>query len=337
MAPQEFIGNEKIVEFLDHTISGQKFTHAYLFVGPGKIGKFKLANSFAKASLCQRGDTLKNIKACGKCDSCLQFDKNVHSDFHLLQKEADKKNISVGELRIFQNNFYKTTLLSKRKVGIINTADELNIEGANALLKTLEEPPGKSIIILIAENTESLPSTVVSRCQIIQFSLVAKSKIRDMLQNSGCDILKADTIAALAMGKPGLAIEYYNDQEKYEKYLNDIQAILSVYNSGIPEKFACIQQYLGLKKYQERIDNASDLINYFSIIVHDCILIKNYLEKQIINTAELPVLRKLSAKYSFADLISQQKKLFSIKEKFTNSINPQLALENYFLTIKSNA
>ncbi|MFA6271543.1 MAG: DNA polymerase III subunit [Patescibacteria group bacterium] len=337
MKSREFIGNQKVVEFLDRTISDQLFAHAYLFVGPGKLGKFKLASAFAKAALCQKGNTLKDINACGVCDSCQQFDKNVHSDFHLLQKEAEKKTISVGEIRVFQNNFYKTTLLSKRNVGIINSASELNIEGANALLKTLEEPPGKSIIILIAENVESLPSTVVSRCQIIQFSLVTKSKIRDLLQNSGCDKLKADTIASLAMGKPGLAIEYYEDQTKYERYLNDIQELLSLYGSSIPEKFAYVQQYLGSKKYQERIDNTTDLINYFSLIVHDCILIKNYLEKQVVNITALPALIKLSAKYSFAELVSQQKKLYLIREKFANSINPQLALENYFLTMKSNA
>jgi DNA polymerase-3 subunit delta' len=332
-----FIGNDRVVSFLSHAISDQVLSHAYLFVGPGNVGKATLAETFAKVVMCKQSDKITNLDACGMCVSCQQMEKVVHSDYHVLRKSDDQKNISVADLRGFQNSFYKTPLLGKKKVGIIDTADDLNVEGANALLKTLEEPPGESIIILISNNIDLLPPTVISRCQVIQFSLVTKMLIKNMLFELGCDRSKSDTISSIAMGKPGVAIKYFQNNYVYEKYIEDIRELVAIYNSGIPEKFSYIQKYLESRKYQEKVDKARELMAHIDSVIHDCILIKNYLGKQIINSSMLDTLSQLSAKYSFTELTRQQKMLSAIRNKFSNSINPQLALENYFLKTRSNA
>lgn len=337
MKHNPIIGNKQVIEFLNRAIRDYSFAHAYLFVGPSNIGKFTLAKAFAKSILCQNKNKSKEHKYCNHCSACLQFDKNVHADFHLLQKEGEKKNIPVEAIRLFQEKFYKTSLLSEWKVGIIDTADTLNIGGANALLKTLEEPPGQSIIILISENLDLLPSTVVSRCQALPFSLVSRSEIVAMLENSGCDRSRANAISLLSMGKPGIAIDFFKNSRQFEKYKEDIHKLIHLYDKSIPDKFSFIQRCLVSRKYQERLEDAGELLSQISIIVRDCILIKTKLEKQVINISELDALKKLSSVFSYSDLIAQQKKAQSILDRLATNINPQLALENYFLTMKSYA
>jgi DNA polymerase III subunit delta' len=333
----KFIGNKHIVEYLNRALRNQSFVHAYLFTGPSNIGKFKLSLDFAKSVLCQNTNNIISNKSCNECDSCLQFDKGVHADFHLLQKDDDKKNISVESIRLFQKKFYRTSLLSKMKVGIIDMADTLNIEGANALLKTLEEPPGKSIIILISENFDSLPSTVVSRCQIIPFTQVAKSEIIEMLENIGCDKLKAKTISSLSLGKPGIAVEFFKNVKIYENHKENIRELIQLLSKNIPDKFGFIQRSLGTKKYQERLDEAVKLLGQINIIMRDCMLVKSGLDQQIINVSELANLKKISGSFKYSDLVMHQKKSQSMINKLSYNINPQLALENYFLTMKPYA
>ncbi|MBU0612728.1 DNA polymerase III subunit [Patescibacteria group bacterium] len=337
MGKGTFIGNNQVVEFLKRAVRDQFFVHAYLFAGPSKIGKFSLAKDFAKSVLCQNINRTRANKFCGKCDGCLQFDKGLHADFHLLQKDDDKKNIPIEAIRSFQEKFYRTSLLTDRKVGIIDTADTLNIEGANALLKTLEEPPGKSIIILISDNLDSLPSTVISRCQVLPFTIVSRSEIVAMLEDIGCSRSTANTISPLSLGRPGIAVEFYKNSNKLERYTKAVRELIKIYDNSIAEKFSFIQHFLGSRKYQEKLEGATELLSQISIIIRDCVLIKSELEKQIVNISELSALKKLSLVFTYSDLISQQKKVQSIKDKLVNNINPQLALENYFLTMKAYA
>ncbi|MFA6391379.1 MAG: DNA polymerase III subunit delta' C-terminal domain-containing protein [Patescibacteria group bacterium] len=337
MSKVDYIGNKAVVEYLNRAIDSQNFSHAYLFVGPEKIGKSTLAYQFAKSALCLNPSIKSAIGPCNDCNSCIQFDKHVHADFHVLEKSDDKITIPVEALRIFQRQFNKTTFVSNRKVGIINTADALNIEGSNALLKTLEEPPGDSIIILISSSTESLPLTVISRCQIIPFSLVQKSEIKEMLLRNKCANTDASIISSLSMGKPGVAVELFENPSLLDDYTNDISNVINIYSKNIPDAFNYVQQYLSSKKYQERLDNARQLLHHINIVLHDCVLIKNNFEKYIVNTQEVSSLRKLASNFRNSELVKHQKMINLIMTKFNNGINPQLALENYFLTMKFNA
>jgi len=171
------IGNQKKVDFLIKSVDKDRVSHGYLFFGQEKIGKKKIAIEFAKTLQCLGKD-----KPCGLCKNCRDIDNNNHPDLIVIgreEKSGDGEGFS-GQISILKiRNLRKTLSLSpylgNYKIAIIDDAHCLNIHSANALLKTLEEPKGKTVIILVSSYPNLLPKTIKSRLQQIKFSLVPRN------------------------------------------------------------------------------------------------------------------------------------------------------------------
>lgn len=331
------IGNEQIVNFLKSTILIEKISQAYLFVGPPKLGKRLVADIFCNTILCRDPISKKIAFPCGKCTMCQQFQKGIHSEFLVLTKERDKKNISVEAVRSFQHEFNTTSILGGIKIGIIDDAADLSKEGANALLKTLEEPLGESIIILITTSQDSLPATIISRCQILSFQLVARSVIASHLEKLGCLKKDAEKLAALAFGRPGRAINFFKHPSLLKKFEKEIEDFFKIFHKGIPENFLLLQQYLGIGKYQDRIKRTEEMINICSSIIRDIILFKKEKYNQIVYLDYIEKLKQLSQSFSLLALLKKLKELTAFRELLNQNINPQLIFENYLLNLKSYA
>ena len=146
----EIIGNEKIKEELKRSLEEDKISHSYMFVGIEGIGKQLIAKAFAQMILC----TNETEKGCNKCKSCIEFQSQNHPDF--LYIEPDGNSIKIEQIRYLQRKIQEKPIISNKKVYIINDADKMTQEAQNCLLKTLEEPPEYSIIILIGSNVALL-------------------------------------------------------------------------------------------------------------------------------------------------------------------------------------
>jgi len=235
------IGNERIVNFLKKNIILNKLANAYLFSGPRQVGKRLVAEILGKTILCQ--DSKTNSIPCGRCAMCQQFEKRIHPDFLVLSKERGKKNISIEAIRSFQHEFNTTSLLGGIKIGIIDDAADLSEGGANALLKMLEEPAGKSIIILVTQFPNLLLPTIVSRCQILQFQSVSRAKILEYLEQRSCSRKIALKITATALGRPGRAIDYFEHPILFEKYEEQTDDFFRVFKEEFCYRFSFIQKY----------------------------------------------------------------------------------------------
>ena len=145
------IGNEKNVEFLNRVVLSKKPAQTYIFLGPDDLGKSTIALAFAR-----------NLMA-----EALEGKDGLNSDLHILEAEAEKKSISIEQTRELIKALSLSSFLDSYKIGIIKEADSLTTEAQNALLKTLEEPPANSLLILTTPNPALLLPTVVSRCQVI--------------------------------------------------------------------------------------------------------------------------------------------------------------------------
>jgi DNA polymerase-3 subunit delta' len=169
-------------------------SHACLFSGIEGIGKRSVAISFAKALNCQQ------IKedSCNQCLSCQKIEKKTHPDLFTIGPE--KNVIRIETIREFQRRIIFRPLEGKQKVVIINHAEKLNLHAANCLLKTLEEPPQDTVIILVANTTRGLIPTIVSRCQKIHFTPLKKEEISLLLQKRNIVKNKANLVASLAQG-----------------------------------------------------------------------------------------------------------------------------------------
>jgi len=187
-----------------------RMAHACLLAGPRGLGKSELARQMAASLLCLRGaDT-----ACGECRSCQLLESGAHPDFRLITFELNEKTdkmrteLVIGQVRELNSVMQLTHSLSPRKVALIDPAEAMNRHTANALLKTLEEPPGDGVILLVSHDPGRLPATIRSRCQLISVRLPDEQMAQQWLvEQSGVEPgLAADALRASA-GSPLLARE----------------------------------------------------------------------------------------------------------------------------------
>lgn len=201
---ESVIGQEDVTEFLRRTVAEGRWGHAYLFIGPQGVGKTTVALRFAQALLCL--EAAGDHKPCGRCGSCHRFAQGTHPDFLSLRPEG--KSIGVDAVRRLQHRIAMHPGLSPRRVVLVEPAEAMGDVAQNALLKTLEEPPGDTVLILITHTGEGVLPTLSSRCQRIRFSLVPAPRLRALLEEKRPEYREVSgLVAALADGRPGLVLE----------------------------------------------------------------------------------------------------------------------------------
>ncbi|MDX1946565.1 MAG: DNA polymerase III subunit [Pirellulaceae bacterium] len=201
-------GHAPILDQFRHALSRGRLASTFLFVGPAGIGKRLLALHLAQALLCERRPE-ERLDPCGECPSCRQVLAGSHPDVEIVGKPADKAFIPVESLIGDKEHRMRAGLCynisnkpfsGRRKIAIIDDADYLNKEGANCLLKTLEEPPPKSILILIGTSEQRQLPTIRSRCQIVRFAPLAADDVAAILVEQG---LCPDPAAAQKAARQG--------------------------------------------------------------------------------------------------------------------------------------
>jgi len=168
--------------------------HAFIFSGVEGIGKRTVAFAFIKALNCQE----KQDDFCGVCLSCRKIEKLTHPDVVVI--EPEKQVVTINQIRDMQHEIAYRPLEATKKAVIIDQAEKLNSHAANCLLKTLEEPPEDTVLILVAEGTAGMPSTVLSRCQHIRFSPLNDEDVLGLLAASGADTHRARQVVPYAGG-----------------------------------------------------------------------------------------------------------------------------------------
>jgi DNA polymerase-3 subunit delta' len=202
-------GHASVLAQFRHALANKRLASTFLFVGQPGIGKRLFALRLAQGLLCERRPD-EALDPCGECPSCRQVLAGSHPDVQIVAKPADKAFIPVElligdkEHRMREGLCYNISLKpysGRRKVAIIDDADYFNKEGANCLLKTLEEPPPKSILILIGTSEQRQLPTIRSRCQVVRFSPLAESDVAEILVEQGiCEGANAARRAARMSG-----------------------------------------------------------------------------------------------------------------------------------------
>ncbi len=326
----EVVGHQKILKFLQRGAINNQLAHSYLFYGPKHIGKNKVAEDFISNLFCPNKKK-NSFFSCGTCSSCQQLIKKIHPDFIYLGNSfssielTPQGKIGVEQARQIKEFLYSSPFSAPYKVVIIEDTDNLTLPAANALLKLLEEPPLKSIIILISRSFTYLPATLRSRCQILRFSFPLKEEIINFLkQEYSLKEEKAKEILSLALGRPGLAIQFAQDFKKMEQeraLLNDFISLLSENDSE--SKFRLVNLILNAKKSpQQALDNLARLLR-------DVILVKLNLcpADQSIATQ----LKSLAQKYTQKDLQNLVNQIFKTQLLLAANVNQKLAIENLII------
>ena len=217
MAWQGILGHDDVVERFRRALGRNRLASSFLFVGPEGIGKRTFALKLAQTLLC-RVRPEAAMDPCGRCPSCVQVLAGSHPDLEVISKPADRAMLPLDLLigdkdhRMREglcHNIAMKPFLGGRKVAIIDDADYFHEEGANCLLKTLEEPPPKSVLILIGTSPAKQLPTIRSRCQLIRFRPLAPEIVAQLLTAHGLveDGAEARRLAAHGGGSVGSALE----------------------------------------------------------------------------------------------------------------------------------
>ena len=198
-------GHDVLIRSFERAVRRGRLAHAYLFTGPPGVGKRLFATELAKALLCEDPPPGR-FDSCDRCPACVQIDAGTHPDYFQAGLPEDKHEWPIDQMRELLRAFALKSARGKGKVAVLDDADDFNEESANAFLKTLEEPPPRSVIILIGTSPDLQLPTILSRCQVVRFAPLPEPLVVELLQAQGIeDAALARRLARLGGGSPGQA------------------------------------------------------------------------------------------------------------------------------------
>jgi len=316
--PQEIIGHEKVLSFLEKSLKNQRLSHAYLFVGPEGVGKTTVAEWLIKKVLGPSG-----------------FD---HPDVTVVNRLVDEKTdkikseIVVKQVRELRERLSMSGFLGGYKFAFIEEADVLNTEASNALLKTLEEPAGDTTLILRATSPDRLLPTIVSRCQVIRFTPVSREKITDALIARGVLRVEAESLAALSSGRPGYAIHLLKDEETRSLEETSVQQFIEIINAPVSARLAKAATWLP-KDESNKKEQLKNLLDRWEWLLRDVFLLSANIDDLAARAVAYPDLISLAKIKKNNHWVTALQTLREVKNDLTLNVNPTLALEHLFLKL----
>jgi len=267
----KIIGHKKQLEQLNNDITQNNLSHAYLFSGPAQIGKFTIAKHLSKQLQCQdkncpsstKQDTTKNAKFC---PTCQQIEKGQH--FDTIELLDDEHSIKIATIR---ETIKRINMSSQSKYSciLIKNIERMTIAASNCLLKSLEEPPQKTIFFLTTSSASSILDTIISRSRQISFQHIPEQEILSALKKNFPEKTSKEISTAISLStkKPGKAINFLENPENLETLIELNNSINSLFNNPtIAQRFKIIE------KIAEDHDKTLKFLNLFNLQLHQKLL-----------------------------------------------------------------
>ncbi len=321
MAFKDILGHDKIITWLQRAKGKNRLAGSYLFIGKEGIGKKLVALNLAKVLNCLAPQTeVEAIKsdACEKCLSCQKINSGIHPDVILI--EPERESIKIDQIRHLKHILGLKPAFATKRVVIIDNAQFLTSEAANAFLKTLEEPPLNSVLILIAQDKTQLPPTIVSRCQIIRFSPLPLKIVAKMLKKGGFEEKIAKFLASISDGSPGRAMALAERMKEIELLFPLLKP------SSVKDALAGIERLL--KAYSDDIYAFLDL---YQGLLRDVLFLKQGLDEFVINKDRNTLLKGLVAKMDSQEIYKKMSFLHEAQRLIQQNIQKKSILESLVL------
>jgi DNA polymerase-3 subunit delta' len=229
------VGHQWAVDLLAHSIEQGRLAHAYLFVGPPRIGKSTLAQVFAQTIQCTGQE-----KPCGVCRSCQLALADRHPD--VLTIAPDNGRIKIESIRELQHVVSLSPVEGPYRVCVISQVDLATLSAANSLLKTLEEPPARVILVLTADRGDLLLPTLVSRCQVLTMRPLSTEHIVAALSARGVESDRARLVGHLARGRMGWALDAVQDDRLLQQREQVLSSVVTLGEATYRDRFSWAEQ-----------------------------------------------------------------------------------------------
>lgn len=289
------LGQPRAVRLLLNTLKTGRIPSAMLFAGEPGIGKKYTAINFAKAINCLSNGS----DSCDSCSSCKKIESGIHPDFLFLKPE--KGEIRIDDIRSIEDALSFRPFEGKRKLVIIDEAERMNQSASNAFLKTLEEPPSGSVIILITSSPESLPSTIRSRCCRISFTPIPEKETEEILKRINLFDSDLKTLIRLSMGRPGLIASSDTIRDR-EKLLKVMRMMLK-----------------GDKNPWKGREEVETFVEYMLLILRDMVVYR--LDGGILNMDIKDYIKEIAEGVSIRDIIDTFERLLMLRSELGFNLN----------------
>jgi DNA polymerase-3 subunit delta' len=324
MSFKDVLGHSKSIERLKRAIKTDKVFHSYLFWGNEGIGKKHVAFQFAKALNCLQRGTEKE-DACDRCSSCKKIDHRLHPDVLLIEPEG--QTLKVDQVRQMQRDLAYRPYEGERRVCILAAADRMAPNMSNTLLKTLEEPPLHTVIILLANNPKLLLPTILSRCQPVRFHPLPIPLVSNWLvEQKGLNEEEAHLLASLSEGSPGKALEIQEEirQVPREELLVSWLGIKS---------FSFEKMEHWAESLPSQRENLLLILEVAKTLLRDLIIVKSLRHgPKLIHSDLSPQMETLAAVWSISSLLKRMEILHQTTLAIRSNANTTLALEAMMLS-----
>ncbi|WP_432823062.1 DNA polymerase III subunit delta' [Trichloromonas sp.] len=314
MTFSQILGHERQKNILRRAIDSDRLAHAYLFEGPEGVGKRLMALALARAVVCKEG------AGCGVCPACRKVDHNNHPDLHLL--EPDGTTIKIEQVRGIQKELSFRPLEAPKKICLIDGADRMNQAAGNALLKTLEEPNGDALLILLSARPESVLSTIRSRCQRLPFARLPQALLKGvLLEQLGVDEVQGHILAALSEGSFKKALG--KDRDLYLGRRREILKTLTALSPG--SILPTLELAQSLAEEKERLPDILDILQAF---YRDLLLYQHgRSESDLVNIDLAEKIRRVAPRENTVSLLNKLEAIAASRRQLDRNVNRQLAME----------
>ncbi len=311
MSFSTIMGQERALGMLNTYIDNSSLEGGYLFSGPEGIGKKLAAMALAKKLNCSDA----HADSCGHCSSCLKINNNQHPDVHVISSEDPL--LKIDAIRQLQKEINLKAYEGAYKVFIINNAHTLTPEAANSLLKILEEPPKKSLIILISDKPNLLFKTVISRCKIIKFLPLKREELEGILKKDyKLDHAFAHFLAYFSEGRLGRALKLMDED------------IINKRNHLIDRFVLASSPSADSLVLKSRVD-VRDYLNLLATWFRDIYLLKAGMpEREVINSDRSSELLRGAGNFSFSELDAVLGSITQAVSYLEMNVNTRLLMHN---------
>jgi DNA polymerase-3 subunit delta' len=325
------VGHEWAVRYLRHSLQNDRGAHAYLFSGPEQIGKALLALRLAQALICETDGP----DPCLACRACRRTAKGNHPDVRATSlatqaagETSASKELKIGTIREWQRDLELRPYEATRRVFILDDGQALNEAAANAMLKTLEEPPLYTVLILIAHGAGDLMPTIVSRCRVMRLRPVPRAIVAQALeQRYNVAPTDAALIAAWSGGRIGWAFRAVEEPERLEQLQQRLDVLVELGSASRVARMRWAEERA--KEYRSAEHGmALEWLQLWQSWWRDVLLMRSGNVDAITHLDRRAELETLAEAVSLQQIQQFLTQLDAVRVQLADNVNPQLAFEN---------